>query len=128
MGNGTSLGRVRGLGSAKEGTHHWLHQRMTAGSNILLMTWFMISIARLPAYDYATVRTWLASTWVALPMALLVLSVFTHFRMGLQTVIEDYQHNESRIVMLVLRNVWAYGLGAIAIFSILKVAFTGAAV
>jgi succinate dehydrogenase / fumarate reductase membrane anchor subunit len=126
MGNGTSLGRVRGLGSAKEGAHHWIHQRMTAGSNILLMTWFMISIARLPAYDYATVRTWLSSAWVALPMALLILSVFTHFRMGLQTVIEDYQSDESRIAMLVLRNAWAYGLGAIAIFSILKVAFTGA--
>lgn len=127
MGTGTSIGRVRGLGSAKEGAHHWLHHRMTAGSNFLLMTWFMISIARLPAYDYATVRSWLASGWVALPMALLILSVFSHFRMGLQTVIEDYQHDESRIVMLVLRNVWAYGLGAIAIFSILKVAFTGAA-
>ena len=127
MGSGTSIGRVRGLGSAKEGAHHWLHQRMTAGSNFLLMTWFMISIARLPAYDYGTVRTWLSSGWVALPMALLILSVFTHFRMGLQTVIEDYQHDESRFVMLVLRNAWAYGLGALAIFSILKVAFTGAA-
>jgi len=126
MGTGTSIGRVRGLGSAKQGAHHWLQHRMTAGSNFLLMTWFMISIARLPAYDYATVRTWLSSGWVALPMALLILSVFTHFRMGLQTVIEDYQSDESRIVMLVLRNVWAYGLGALAIFSILKVAFTGA--
>ena len=127
MGTGTSLGRVRGLGSAKEGAHHWLHHRMTAGSNFLLMTWFMVSMLRLPAYDYGTVRTWLSSGWVALPMALLILSVFTHFRMGLQTVIEDYQHDESRIVMLVLRNVWTYGLGAVAIFSILKVAFTGAA-
>ena len=128
MGTGTSIGRVRGLGSAKEGAHHWLHHRMTAGSNFLLMGWFMISIARLPAYDFVTVRSWLSSGWVALPMVLLILSVFSHFRMGLQTVIEDYQHDESRIVMLVLRNVWAYGLGAIAIFSILKVAFTGAAV
>jgi len=128
MGTGTSIGRVRGLGSAKEGAHGWLHHRMTAGSNFLLMTWFMISIARLPAYDFVTVRSWLSSGWVALPMVLLILSVFSHFRMGLQTVIEDYQHDESRIVMLVLRNVWAYGLGAIAIFSILKVAFTGAAV
>jgi len=127
MGTGTSIGRVRGLGSAKEGAHHWLHHRMTAGSNFLLMGWFMISIARLPAYDYATVRYWLSSGWVAVPMVLLILSVFSHFRMGLQTVIEDYQHDESRIVMLVLRNAWTYGLGAIAIFSILKVAFTGAA-
>ena len=55
MGKGTSIGRVRGLGSAKEGTHHWWRQRLTAGSNLLLMLWFFISIARLTGYDHATV-------------------------------------------------------------------------
>ena len=30
MGNGTSIGRVRGLGSAHSGAHHWLVQRFTA--------------------------------------------------------------------------------------------------
>src|SRR3546814_12111927 len=37
MGDGTSIGRVRGLGAAKEGTHHWWHQRLTAGGNLLLV-------------------------------------------------------------------------------------------
>ena len=125
MGNGTQIGRVRGLGSAKEGAHHWLKHRITAGSNLLLMTWFMISIARLPAYDHASAVKWMASTWVAIPLVLLVLSVFTHFRLGLQTVIEDYQSNESRIALLVLLNLFVFACGAIAIFSILKIAFTG---
>ena len=104
MGGGTELGRVRGLGSAKEGTHHWWRQRLTAGSNLLLMTWFILSIARLPAYDYGTVTQWLASAWVAIPMVLLVVSVFYHFRLGLQVLIEDYQHDETRIVAMVLLN------------------------
>jgi succinate dehydrogenase / fumarate reductase membrane anchor subunit len=125
MGNGTQIGRVRGLGSAKEGAHHWLKHRITAGSNLLLMTWFMISIARLPAYDHASAVKWMASTWVAIPLVLLVISVFSHFRMGLRTVIEDYQQNETRVALLLLLNLFTVGAAATAIFSILKIAFTG---
>ena len=125
MGNGTSIGRVRGLGSAKEGTEHWWRQRVTAGGNVLLVTWLVISLARLPGYDYQTVRLWLASPWAATPMLLLVLNTFYHFRLGLQVVIEDYQHDAARVVSLVLLNAFTLGAGAIALFSILKVAFTG---
>lgn len=124
MGNGTSLGRVRGLGAAHEGTHHWWRQRMTAISNLLLMLWFVISIARLPSYDFATVALWLSSPWAAIPMVLLIVSVFTHFRLGLQVVIEDYQHDESRVLMMIALNLFTAAAGAIAIFSVLKVAFT----
>ena len=127
MGNGTELGRVRGLGSAKEGTHHWWNQRVTAGGNLLLMVWFLISIARLPAYDYATVHAWIASAWVAIPLVLLVVSVFYHFRLGLQVLIEDYQHDESRVVSMLALNFFVVAAAAIAIFSILKVAFSAGA-
>lgn len=127
MGTGTEIGRVRGLGSAKSGAHHWWLHRLTAGSNFLLIAWFLISLLRLPAYDYATVTTWLSSPLAAVPMALLVASVFWHFRMGLQVVIEDYQHDETRVVALVLLNFYAIGMAAFAIFSILKIAFTGGA-
>lgn len=125
MGTGTELGRVRGLGSAHEGAHHWWHQRLTAASNLLLMIWFFLSIARLPAYDFASLRAWLASGWVAIPMILLVASVFYHFRLGLQVVIEDYSHDEGRVVMMILLNFFTAATAAVAIFSILKIAFTG---
>ncbi|MFD1786628.1 succinate dehydrogenase, hydrophobic membrane anchor protein [Sphingomonas floccifaciens] len=125
MGNGTSIGRVRGLGSAKEGTHHWWHQRLTAGTNLLLMLWFFISIARLPGYGLDDVAKWLSTPWTALPLVLLVVSVFYHFRLGLQVVIEDYQHDASRIAALILLNIFTVGAAATAIFSILKIAFTG---
>jgi succinate dehydrogenase / fumarate reductase membrane anchor subunit len=129
MGNGTSIGRVRGLGSAKEGAHHWWQQRLTAGANLLLMIWFFVSLARLPGYDHASIAAWLASPWAAIPMVLLVASVFYHFRIGLQVVIEDYQHDESRVVAMVLLNFFVVAIGAVAIFSILKIAFAaGAAV
>ncbi|MCG7349120.1 succinate dehydrogenase, hydrophobic membrane anchor protein [Sphingomonas sp. MJ1 (PH-R8)] len=125
MGNGTSIGRVRGLGSAKQGTHHWWHQRLTAGSNLLLLLWFLFSIAMLPSYDVASLTKWLSSGWAALPMALLIATLFYHARLGLQVVIEDYQHDETRVVLLVVLNLLtALGAG-LAIFSILRIAFTG---
>lgn len=123
MGTGTSLGRVRGLGSAHEGTHHWWRQRVTAGSNLFLMLWLMASVLFRPAFDYASLHLWMQSMWVAVPMALLIISVFTHFRLGLQVLIEDYQHNESRVVCLILLNFFTVGLGATALFAIAKIAF-----
>ena len=128
MGDGTSIGRVRGLGSAHEGTHHWWHQRLTAGGNLILVLWFVLSIALLPAYDWETVHAWVAQTWVAVPLILLVANTFYHFRLGLQVVIEDYQHDETRIVLLVLLNFFTIGAATTAIFAILKTAFTAGAI
>ena len=125
MANRTPLGRVRGLGSAKEGAHHWWNQRLSAAGNLLLMLWFIVAVAWLPAYDYLSVVRWIASPWVAVPLALLVINVCWHFRLGLQVVIEDYQHDESRIMLMILLNFFTIATAAIALFSILKIAFTG---
>ncbi|RYY05994.1 MAG: succinate dehydrogenase, hydrophobic membrane anchor protein [Alphaproteobacteria bacterium] len=122
----SAIGRVRGLGSAKEGTHHWWHQRLTAGANVFLFAWLIVSIARQSSYDYTAMHLWMQSAWVAIPMALLILSVFWHFRMGLQVVIEDYQHDESRVVLMVLLNFFVVALGGTALFAILKIAFGAA--
>lgn len=122
----TELGRVRGYGSAHEGVHHWWHQKLTAGTNLLLMVWLLASIAMLPAYDYATVRLWLGSAWAAIPMLLLIVSITYHFRLGLQVAIEDYARMQSRFVAIVLLNVYAAAIAGVAIFSILKIAFGAA--
>jgi succinate dehydrogenase / fumarate reductase, membrane anchor subunit len=123
----TPIGRVRGLGSAKSGTKHWLAQRITAGSNLFLMLWFVLSLALLPDYSHATVLKWLSSPWAAIPLLLLVVSVFHHMRLGLTVVIEDYQHDETRVALLILLNFFVFAVGAAAVFAILKIAFTGAA-
>lgn len=128
MGDGTGIGRVRGLGSAHEGAHHWWHQRLTAGSNLILVLWFVLSMALLPAYDWETIHAWASQTFVAVPLILLVLSTFYHFRLGLQVVIEDYQHDETRIVALVALNFFTIAAAITAIFAILKTAFTAGAI
>jgi succinate dehydrogenase / fumarate reductase, membrane anchor subunit len=128
MGTGTSLGAVRGLGSAKHGSGHWWMQRLTATGNILLVLWFIFSLVRLPSLAYGAVISWLSSPLAAVPMALLVINVFWHFRLGLQVVIEDYVHGGMRIITMGLLHLWTFGAGAFCLFAILKIALTGASV
>lgn len=127
MGSGTELGRVRGLGSSNEGAHHWWHQRLTAGGNLVLMLWLFASLARLPQHDYETMQLWLSSPLAGIPMILLVASTFYHFRMGLQVLIEDYAHGAMRAALMVLLTFFTLGAATIAIFSILKIAFVAGA-
>jgi len=128
MGTGTGIGRVRGLGSARHGVSHWLVQRVTAVGNLLLGIWFLVSLARLPSLDYATVTAWIASPLVAVPLILLAVSVFWHLRLGLQVFIEDYVHEEGgKIPLLLLNTFYAIGGAALAIFAIVRIALSGAA-
>ncbi|QIG52786.1 succinate dehydrogenase, hydrophobic membrane anchor protein [Altererythrobacter sp. BO-6] len=128
MGNGTSIGKVRGLGSAHEGAHHWLLQRFTAIGNLVLSVWLVGSILWLPDLGYATVSEWLAQPVSATAMILLVISTFWHARLGLQVLIEDYVHNAgTKFACIAALNLAVIGGGAFAIFSVASLAFGGAA-
>ena len=123
MGNGTPLGRVRGLGASHHGTGHWLQQRLTALGNVLLVTWLLVSLLRLPLGDHAAVHRWASNPTVALALILLVISVFWHFRLGLQVLIEDYVHGEAmRLLAIVALNFYAIGGAAYGIFAIVRIA------
>ncbi len=123
MGAGTGLGKVRGLGSAKEGVHHWWLQRVTAVANLALVAWFILSLIRLPALDYASVVLWLHQPTVAVPMLLLIVSVFWHFRLGVQVLAEDYLHGANRVIAMLALNFYTIAMGAAAMFAVLKIAF-----
>lgn len=124
MGTGTQLGRVRGLGTAKTGTGHWWHQRVTAISNLVLMTWFIVSLVRLPDLEYQTVVAWLQQPIAAIPLLLLIASVFYHFRLGVQVMLEDYIHHEgNKVLAMMLLNFYVVALAFTAVFSVLKIAF-----
>ncbi|ALC13008.1 succinate dehydrogenase, hydrophobic membrane anchor protein [Sphingopyxis sp. 113P3] len=128
MGNGTRLGRVRGLGSSHHGTGHWLQQRLTALGNLLLVTWLFVSLVRLPLADHGAVARWASNPTVALGLILLIISVFWHFRLGLQVMIEDYVHGEAtRLLALVILNFYAIGGAAFGIFAIVRIALAPAA-
>ena len=122
----TPLARVRGLGSARSGAHHWWLERLTSVSTLILFIWFIVSLLRLPSLDYDIVTSWLATPLVAVPMLLLIVSTFWHLKLGLQVVIEDYVHEDGlRLFSITLLNFFAIALGALAFFSVLKIAFGG---
>lgn len=122
---GTHLGRVRGLGSAREGSGHWLIHRMTALGNILLFSWLAASLLTNDFSSYSAARSWAAEPLVALPLILLIINVFWHFRIGLQVLIEDYVHGPLRLVALAALNFYVFGGAAYGIFAVLRIAFGG---
>ncbi|MEM7688331.1 MAG: succinate dehydrogenase, hydrophobic membrane anchor protein [Pseudomonadota bacterium] len=124
MGDGTSIGRVRGLGSSHHGAHHWLTHRFTAIANLVLMSWFVISLLLLGDYSHASVVDWLSQPLSAVAMILLVANLFWHAQMGLTVLIEDYVHEPGmKFGALTFLNIAAIGGGAFAIFSVATLAF-----
>jgi succinate dehydrogenase / fumarate reductase, membrane anchor subunit len=128
MGNGTSIGRVRGLGASHHGAHHWLVQRTTAIANLVLMSWLLVSFVLLDDFSHAAVVKWLSQPVAAVPMMLLVVTLFWHARLGLQVLIEDYIHDTgSKFAVISALNLAVFGGGAFAIFSVAALAFGGQA-
>ena len=123
MGNGTSIGRVRGLGSAKSGSHHWLLQRFTAIGNLLLVLWLAVSIVLLPDLTYASVSEWLRAPVPATAMALLIVSTFWHARLGMQVMIEDYVHEHAnKFACIAALNLAAFAGAAFGVFCVIRLA------
>jgi succinate dehydrogenase / fumarate reductase membrane anchor subunit len=118
------LGRVLGLGSAKEGTGHWWAQRVTAIALLPLTVWFVISLLTLPGLDYETVRTWLAVPITGFLAVLLVAVLTYHSYLGTMVIVEDYVTSSGMkiLTLMVLRFLYVLAGGA-AIFAILRVAF-----
>ncbi len=120
----TSLGVVRGLGSAKSGTEHFWHQRLTAIANVpltILLVWFVISHLGSPRADVlASVR----NPFVAIMLAASFLSILWHMRLGMQVVIEDYVHSAGwKLFALLLNSFYTTALGIAAFYAILKMSF-----
>ncbi len=129
MGGGTEIGKVRGLGSSKHGGKHWIDQRITAVGNILLTIWFAISLILLPNFEYVTLAAWLSQISVAVPLMLMLVCIFSHIRLGLQVLIEDYVHDDGlKFGALIVLNFYVIAAATIGIFALAKIAFTGAAV
>jgi succinate dehydrogenase / fumarate reductase membrane anchor subunit len=122
----TPLGRVRGLGSAKDGTHHWWMQRVTAVALIPLVVIFVIYVLTLIGAPHAEVATTLGSPFGSLVALLLIAAVFYHFKLGMQVVIEDYVHGEgAKLTLLMLSNFFCIVVGLASALSVLKLAFGG---
>lgn len=127
MGNGTTIGKVRGLGSAHGGSHHWLLQRFTAIGNLLLVLWFIASLLLLPNLSYGPVREWIARPLPAAAMALLIVSTFWHARLGMQVMLEDYVHTPAnKFACIAALNLIAFAGAGFGLLCVIRLALGGA--
>lgn len=119
------LGQARGLGSAKDGTHHFWVQRVSAVALVPLSLWFIFSVAKLSGGDYEAVKWWASYPAVAITLVLFLGATLYHSMLGVQVVIEDYVGNEAmKITALLVSKFFHFAVAVAAIFAVLKLAFS----
>ena len=122
------LGRVLGLGSAREGSGHWYSQRVTAVALVILGLWFLASLVMLGGASHENVIAWLHAPFSAVMALLLVVVTAYHTHLGLQVVFEDYLSDKgTRVVVLIAIKFALVTATLIGVFAILRIAFGVAA-
>ena len=119
----SALGRVRGLGSARGGTHHWWIQRVTSMALLPLSIWFILSVAMHTGYTHAQVVAWIAHPLNAVLLLSFILISFQHAGSGMQVVLEDYVRGEMpRMAAILAVKALCWLMVLLAALSVLRIA------
>jgi succinate dehydrogenase / fumarate reductase, membrane anchor subunit len=122
----TPLSKVRGNGSAKDGTEHFWRQRLTAIVNIPLVLFFIGLVVWLNGASHAETVSALGNPAVALLTFAVIASALVHMSIGMSEIILDYAHSEGmKFALLIMSKVFVVAIGLIAGYSLLKLSFGG---
>lgn len=120
----TPLGRARGLGSAKDGTHHWWVQRVSAMAMTPALLYLLTQLPQIVTHDRDAFMIWLSQPCPALALGVFIAAAFYHAALGVQVIIEDYIHCEGQKFALLLVNKLAFlFLGIAAVYAIVRINF-----
>jgi succinate dehydrogenase / fumarate reductase membrane anchor subunit len=115
------LGRVLGLGTAKDGTSHWWGQRVSAIALLFLGLWFAFSLTTTD-FSHAEVIAEIARPINNILLLLLTATIAYHSYLGIQVVVEDYVHASGiKVLALILSRFAHIALATAAVFAILKI-------
>jgi succinate dehydrogenase / fumarate reductase membrane anchor subunit len=121
----SELAKVRGHGSAHDGTSHFLWQRITAIVLIPLTLWFVWSLLGTAiAADQDKIIEWLSSGLNVAALIIMLLALFYHAKLGVQVIIEDYVHCPAIKISALLANLLImFAFAVISILAVLKLHF-----
>ena len=120
----TPLSRVRGFGAAKTGTEAFWRLRVTAVANVPLSIAFVLIVVSLLGRNHAAAAQILGSPFIAIIMLLFIISVTWHMHLGMKEIIEDYVHDESaKLTLLIANTFFTIAVGLTSIYGIFKLAF-----
>lgn len=118
----TPRARVKGLGSAKSGTRHFWHQRVSGAALVILTFAFVCTVMGLAGADHAKAVATLKSPFTGIMMLAFVLAGVYHMRLGMQVIIEDYVHGEgAKLVLLMLNTFFTALIGLASVYALLKI-------
>ena len=118
----TDRKRAIGMGSAKSGTAHFWAMKVSSFALLILIPLFVFTFGAIVGEDYATVTAYFAHPLPALIAALTLIVGFEHFQSGAQVLIEDYVHGFAQKITIILIKCISYGLMAMGLFAIAKLA------
>lgn len=122
----TPLAKVRGLGSARDGTDHYIAQRLTAIALVPLLLWFVFSLAAVAGQDFSHVQAWVKSPFNSIALILLSIVLIYHAHIGLHEVLEDYLHEDVvKTIAMVLMKFLAITLIVTAVVAVLRIVLGG---
>lgn len=116
------LGRVLGLGTAKDGTAHWWGQRLSAVALVILGMWFAWALATMSGFSHAEAEEFVGRPLNSILLLLLAIIMAYHSYLGVQVVIEDYVHGAGTKVVSLILSHFAHGfLTVVAVYAVLKI-------
>lgn len=121
----TPLRRVRGMGASSGGTEHFWQQRLTAVSNLILFTTFLVIVLSLIGADRDEVRETFGNPIVGALAALMIVSACVHMRIGMQTVIEDYIHGPMKLPLAIANTFFACLIVGLGLYAIVTMSLGG---
>ena len=116
------LARAIGLGSAKDGVQHWWMQRVSAVALVPLTVWFVAAIIVHTGADYATFVAWMRNPITDILMTLLLIALFYHVALGLQVIVEDYVHSDTKFAVMIAVRLACFALAVAGIVATLRIA------